>query len=116
MPHPLAPPTQEVEEEQAKRSNHLQCKLDARKPTAKVDPHVEEQFSTGRLYGVCVCGGGGGGGSMEVWGGGDMEVWGEGEYGGVGRGGEYGGVGRGGEYGDVWLSIFSSKLVFDFLW
>ena len=34
-----------------KKSSHLQRKLAARKPTAKVDPHVEEQFLTGRLYG-----------------------------------------------------------------
>ena len=51
---PLTPPTpQEGEEEAAKRSNHLQRKLDERKLTAKVDPHVEDQFTTGRLYGVC---------------------------------------------------------------
>ena len=34
-----------------KKSSHLQHKLAARKPMAKVDPHVEEQFLTGRLYG-----------------------------------------------------------------
>ena len=109
MPHPLAPPTQEVEEEQAKRSNHLQRKLDARKPTAKVDPHVEEQFSTGRLYGVC----GGEGEYGGVWGGIWRRVGGRSMEACVG--GEYGGV-WGEEYGGVWLSIFSSKPVFDFLW
>ena len=46
-------PAKDVEEEVAKQSNHLQRKLQARKPMAKVDPHVEEQFSTGRLY-ACV--------------------------------------------------------------
>ena len=35
-----------------KRSNHLQRKLAGRKPNAKVDPHVEEQFLTGRVYGT----------------------------------------------------------------
>ena len=35
-----------------KRSNHLQRKLAGRKAQAKVDPHVEEQFLTGRLYGA----------------------------------------------------------------
>ena len=34
-----------------KRSNHLQRKLANRKTNAKVDPHVEEQFLTGRVYG-----------------------------------------------------------------
>lgn len=34
-----------------KRSNHLQRKLANRKAQAKVDPHVEDQFLTGRLYG-----------------------------------------------------------------
>ena len=34
-----------------KRSKHLLRKLAQRKPNAKVDPHVEEQFLTGRLYG-----------------------------------------------------------------
>ncbi|KAI9145653.1 ribosomal protein S8e/ribosomal biogenesis NSA2 [Paraphysoderma sedebokerense] len=32
------------------RSNHVQRKLEARKPNAKVDPHLEDQFATGRLY------------------------------------------------------------------
>ena len=54
VPYPTLHPTppQEGEEEAAKRSNHVQRKLEKRKPTAKVDLHVEEQFSTGRLYGV----------------------------------------------------------------
>ena len=43
----------EGEETVVKKSNHLQRKLDARKPLAKVDPHVEEQMSSGRLY-ACV--------------------------------------------------------------
>ena len=44
---------QETEEESAakKRSKHLQRKLDSRKKLAKLDPHIEEQFHTGRLYG-----------------------------------------------------------------
>lgn len=39
-----------------KRSNHLQRKMDKRRKDnkAKIDPHVEEQFYTGRLYGGCV--------------------------------------------------------------
>ena len=42
-----------------KRSNHVMRKLASRKPQAKVDPHVEEQFLTGRLLGtVCVWEGG----------------------------------------------------------
>jgi len=36
-----------------KRSNHLQHKLANRKAQAKVDPHVEDQFLTGRLY-ACI--------------------------------------------------------------
>ena len=35
----------------AKKSNHVQKKLAARKATSKIDPHVEEQFLTGRLLG-----------------------------------------------------------------
>lgn len=34
-----------------KRSNHVQRKISSRKSQAKVDPHVEEQFLTGRLLG-----------------------------------------------------------------
>ena len=34
-----------------KRSNHCQRKMDARKATAKIVPQLEEQFTTGRLYG-----------------------------------------------------------------
>lgn len=36
-----------------KRSKHAQRKLDARKPLAKLDSALEEQFSTGRLY-ACI--------------------------------------------------------------
>ncbi|XP_064383571.1 small ribosomal subunit protein eS8-like [Halichondria panicea] len=36
-----------------KKSNHIQKKLAARKSTSKIDPHVEEQFLTGRLL-ACV--------------------------------------------------------------
>ncbi|ORX85223.1 40S ribosomal protein S8 [Basidiobolus meristosporus CBS 931.73] len=43
----------EVEAEaEVKRSNHVQRKIDARKQAAKVDPHLAEQFSTGRLYAI----------------------------------------------------------------
>ena len=35
-----------------KRSNHVQRKIASRKPRAKVDPHVEEQFLAGRLLGT----------------------------------------------------------------
>ena len=35
-----------------KRSNHVQRKITSRKPQAKVDPHVEEQFLAGRLLGT----------------------------------------------------------------
>ena len=34
-----------------KRSNHCQRKMEARKGPSKIDPHLEEQFTTGRLYG-----------------------------------------------------------------
>ena len=36
-----------------KKSNHVQRKLEERRKNnkAKIDPHVEEQFLTGRLYG-----------------------------------------------------------------
>ncbi|XP_004343838.1 40S ribosomal protein S8 [Capsaspora owczarzaki ATCC 30864] len=43
----------EAEEEDVlskKRSHHAQRKIDARKPLAKIDAALEEQFSTGRLY------------------------------------------------------------------
>ena len=78
-----------------KRSDHVMRKLAARKSQAKVDPHLEEQFLTGRLLGVvwwwwwwCVCGGGGGevgGGMYCVWGGvcdGRWGRWGVGDGGG----------------------------------
>ncbi|KAI9230426.1 MAG: ribosomal protein S8e/ribosomal biogenesis NSA2 [Piptocephalis tieghemiana] len=35
-----------------KRSNHVQRKVDARKQQAKVDPHLADQFATGRLYAI----------------------------------------------------------------
>merc|ERR1712013_191748 len=35
------------------KSNHLQRKLDARKPQAKLDQHLEEQFTSGRLL-ACI--------------------------------------------------------------
>lgn len=37
-----------------KHSPHVTKTLAARKATAKVDPHLEEQFLTGRLYGKVV--------------------------------------------------------------
>jgi len=50
---PFLPYQVEAEEDvlTKKRSNHLQRKLANRKSQAKVDPHVEDQFLTGRLYG-----------------------------------------------------------------
>ena len=36
-----------------KRSSHSQRKMDARKGPSKIDPHLEEQFTTGRLN-ACV--------------------------------------------------------------
>ncbi|XP_065843659.1 small ribosomal subunit protein eS8-like [Oscarella lobularis] len=36
-----------------KRSRHAKAKIAARKPGSKVDPHLEEQFVTGRLY-ACI--------------------------------------------------------------
>ena len=38
-----------------KKSNHVQRKIASRKSTAKIDPRVEEQFLTGRLYGEEHC-------------------------------------------------------------
>ena len=37
-----------------KKSNHVMRKLEERRKDnkAKIDPHVEEQFLTGRLYGM----------------------------------------------------------------
>ena len=51
-----------------KKSNHLQRKLEERRKEnkAKVDPHVEEQFLTGRLYGKSYREGNGGGGIRRV--------------------------------------------------
>ena len=48
-------PTQDLEVEAAKKSNHLERKLEARKPTSKVDPHIEDQLYAGRLLGGCAC-------------------------------------------------------------
>ncbi|KAL1920242.1 40S ribosomal protein eS8 [Calcarisporiella thermophila] len=42
----------ETKEEEQKRSNHVQRKLEARKPNAKVDPLLDDQFATGRLYAI----------------------------------------------------------------
>lgn len=39
-----------VDELHKKRSKHLLRKIEARKPDAKVDPNLDEQFITGRLY------------------------------------------------------------------
>ena len=50
-------PTQDLEVEATKKSNHLERKLEARKPTSQVDPHdhVEDQLLTGCLLGGCAC-------------------------------------------------------------
>ncbi|CAG8473068.1 21812_t:CDS:2, partial [Racocetra persica] len=40
----------ESEELSKKRSNHVQRKIDSRKEDAKVDPLLDDQFTTGRLY------------------------------------------------------------------
>lgn len=39
--------------EETKKSNHVQRKQDARKPFAKVESAVEDQFNAGRLY-ACI--------------------------------------------------------------
>ncbi|KAL7595419.1 hypothetical protein Lser_V15G29504 [Lactuca serriola] len=39
--------------EEAKKSNHVQRKIEKRQEERKLDPHVEEQFSSGRLY-ACI--------------------------------------------------------------
>ncbi|KAI9021108.1 ribosomal protein S8e [Hyaloraphidium curvatum] len=39
-------------EEAVKKSGSVQRKIEARKADAKMDPHVEDQFSTGRLYAI----------------------------------------------------------------
>lgn len=48
--------TSQVESEESdvlnkKRSNHCQRKMEARKGPAKIASQLEEQFTTGRLYG-----------------------------------------------------------------
>ncbi|CAG8601839.1 1733_t:CDS:2, partial [Acaulospora colombiana] len=42
--------TVESEELNKKRSNHLQRKIEARKEAANVDPLLDDQFTTGRLF------------------------------------------------------------------
>ncbi|CAI2165464.1 9263_t:CDS:2 [Funneliformis geosporum] len=42
----------ESEELNKKRSNHVKRKIDSRKEEAKVDPILEDQFATGRLYAI----------------------------------------------------------------
>jgi len=44
--------TTEEATEEVKRSNHVQRVLDARKKDAKIDPLLEHQFASGRLYAV----------------------------------------------------------------
>ncbi|XP_022939829.1 40S ribosomal protein S8 [Cucurbita maxima] len=39
--------------EEAKKSNHVQRKLEKRQQERKLDPHIEEQFSSGRLM-ACI--------------------------------------------------------------
>ncbi|KAK9760622.1 ribosomal protein S8A [Basidiobolus ranarum] len=43
---------EETAEVEVKRSNHVQRKIDARKQEAKIDQHLADQFSTGRLYAI----------------------------------------------------------------
>ena len=43
--------TEESDVLSKKRSNHCQRKMDARKATAKLPQQIEDQFTTGRLYG-----------------------------------------------------------------
>ncbi|KAI0244091.1 ribosomal protein S8A [Massospora cicadina] len=38
------------DEAEKKKSNHVQRKLAARKDKAAIDPHLEQQFNSGRLY------------------------------------------------------------------
>merc|ERR1712124_202575 len=45
--------TEEKVEETVKKSNHLQRKLDARKPNSKIGALLDDQFNTGRLY-ACI--------------------------------------------------------------
>ncbi|RIB03830.1 ribosomal protein S8e [Gigaspora rosea] len=42
----------ESEELSKKRSKHVQRKIDSRKEDAKVDPLLDDQFTTGRLYAI----------------------------------------------------------------
>lgn len=44
--------SQESEELNKKRSHSVQRKIDARKESAKIDPLLDDQFITGRLYGT----------------------------------------------------------------
>ncbi|KZV46255.1 hypothetical protein F511_23726 [Dorcoceras hygrometricum] len=41
--------TEAVTAEEGKKSNHVQRKIAKRQPDRKIDPHLEEQFSGGRL-------------------------------------------------------------------
>lgn len=45
--------TEEKVEETVKKSNHVQRKLEARKPTSKIGQLLDDQFNTGRLY-ACI--------------------------------------------------------------
>merc|ERR1712142_540126 len=49
------PKTGELEDDPLNkpRSHHLQRKIDARKPMAKLDQHLEDQFTSGRLL-ACI--------------------------------------------------------------
>lgn len=53
-PTPGSRPAQEEEKaaEEAKKSNHVQRKIAARKDLAKVDQQLVDQFVVGRLYAV----------------------------------------------------------------
>jgi len=44
---------EEKTEEEVSKSNHVQRKIDARKPDSKIGVQLDDQFSTGRLY-ACV--------------------------------------------------------------
>ncbi|KAL1923699.1 40S ribosomal protein eS8 [Calcarisporiella thermophila] len=44
--------TTEGKEDEQKRSNHVQRKLESRKQNAKIDQLLDDQFATGRLYAI----------------------------------------------------------------
>ncbi len=46
---------EKTEEETKKKSRKVLAKIAARKPFAPVDPKLEDQFVTGRLYGKLNC-------------------------------------------------------------